>query len=102
MVVLLFTLLVGPVVGANASLHEQLIAPAGVACQRLAQGAEGHEPQTGGNLTRGAAFILACIVVAQEAEACEGRIVLGAEFWVAGEVADSCESEAVHGDRSSD
>src|SRR5262252_4345459 len=47
MVVLLLTLLVGPVVGPHTRLDNQLVTLASVACQRFAHRTEGNEPDAG-------------------------------------------------------
>ena len=88
MVVLLLALLVGPVVGTHVRFDDELITFARVARQSFAERAEGDEPQTGGDLAGGAAFILAGVIVAYEAEACVVGIVLGDELRVAGQVAE--------------
>jgi hypothetical protein len=98
---LLLTLLVGPVVGAHVRLDEQLIALSYVARQRLAHRAEGYEPQTGGNFTGSAAFILAGVVVTHETETGVTRIVFGDELRVASKIADRSQREAVQCDFSS-
>src|SRR6516164_8388405 len=96
MVVFLFTLLVGPVIGTHARFDESLIALACVARQGLSHRAEGHKPQTGGDLTGSAAFVLPGVVVAHKAEARVARIVFGDELWIARKIAYRSKLEAVH------
>ena len=89
-------LLVGPVIGTHVRLDDQLVSFARVARQSLAERTEGDEPQTGGDLAGGTAFVLAGVVVPYQAEARVARLVLGDELRVTGEVADRGEIEAVH------
>src|SRR6185437_14291719 len=96
MVVLPLALLVGPVVGADPCLDDQLIALASTVGDRLAECAEGDEPQAGHDLARAAVFLLAGIIIADQAEARIGTIPLGIEFRVLGEITHGGDFEAVH------
>src|SRR5215813_1055715 len=96
MVVLLFTLLIGPVIGADARFDEQLITLACVARQCLAHHAKGHEPKTCGDLTSSAAFILSGVVVPDEAEARVAPIAFGNELRIASKITYRSERETIH------
>src|SRR5262249_11989059 len=96
-VVLLFALLVGPVVGPYPGLDEQLVALTGVVRERLAHRTEGDEPQAGRNLAGRTPLVLPRIVIGDEAETGVAGVVLGNELGVASEIAHRGQRETVHG-----
>src|SRR5271165_214913 len=95
-VVLLFALFVRPVVGANLRLKNELVALACVSCDRLPQGFESHEPETGGDLARIALIILARIVVSHQTKPCVGGIPFDGKLRILGEITNRGYAEAVH------
>src|SRR6185312_15739346 len=96
-VVVPLAVLVRPVVGANLGIDDQLVALAGSARDRLAERAEGREPDAGGDLPRAALLVLARVVIADQTELRVGVVSLDGELGVAGEIADGGEGETVHG-----
>jgi hypothetical protein len=97
-VVLLLSLLVGPVVGPDTRLDNELVAFESVLGYRFAQGAEGGKPQARDNLAGGTLLIPPGIVVANQAKPRIQRIALGNELGIAGQVPDGSQLEAVHDD----
>src|SRR5256886_2764051 len=95
-VVLLLALLVGPVALAHPRLDDELITPARIPGEYLAERAERHEPQAGRDLARGALFVLAGVVIPHQTEARVAAVVLGRQFRVAGQIADCGQRETVH------
>ena len=75
-VVLFLALLVGPVVGSDPGLDDELVAFACVMHEQLGQGAERHEPESCDDLARRALFVFPGVVVADETEACVSDIAL--------------------------
>src|ERR1700722_18890761 len=96
MVVLLLALLVDPIVGPDLRLKDELIALSRMFGNRLAETFECDEPNRGDGLPHVAALILACIIVADEAETRIGGIAFDRQFGVLGEVSDGGESKAIH------
>src|SRR5258708_31020533 len=68
MVVLLLALLVDPIVGADLRLKYELVTLARMFGDGLAETLEGDEPNCGDGLPHVAAFVLTCIVIADEAQ----------------------------------
>src|SRR5260221_1656506 len=96
MVVLLLTFLVGPIVGADLRLKDELIALARMFGNGLAEAFECHEPDGGDGLPHVAALILPCIIVADEAETRIGGIAFDRQFWILGEISNGGDSKAIH------
>src|SRR5580698_3481849 len=97
-VVLLFALSVGPIIGTNLGLENELIALARVFRDRFPETLECREPDAGDGLARVAVLVLSRVVIADEAKPCVARIALGGEFRVSGEITHGCKSEAIHDD----
>src|SRR6185312_1877102 len=95
-VVLLLSLGIDPVVGANAPLDDQLIALAAGPDQRLRQHSECDEPHAGDHLPRSPLLVLAGIVVADQVQAGVGHIALGGDLRGVGQIADGAKRETVH------
>src|SRR6185312_13561542 len=93
MVVLLLTLLIGPVVGPHASGHHELITLAGILGERLTQRSEGHEPDGRDHFARGALFVPARVVVADQAEVRIQGVTFGDELRISGKIADRGQRE---------
>jgi len=96
MVVLLLTLLVGPVVGPNAGFDHQLIPFEGILGQSLTQSPEGHEPQARDDFARGALLVPARVVVSDQADSGIERVSFCNEFRVTSQVADSNDTKTIH------
>src|ERR1700733_8741454 len=96
MVEVLFPLFVGPIVGSNVRLDDELIALAHVLRDYLSETVERHEPQSRDDLTRVALLVLACVVIAYQAKLGVCGVALHGELGIFREVADRGHIEAVH------
>src|SRR6185437_2080393 len=97
-IVLLRALLIRPVIRANVRLNDELIALARVLGDRLSETPEGHEPQTGDGLPGIPLFVLACIVVAHQADARVSAIAFDRQLGILREITDRGDCETIHGD----
>src|SRR5450631_4539443 len=95
-VVLLVPLLVGPIIGANLRLQNQLVALARILCDCFPQSFERHEPKAGDRFAGVSLFILSRIVITDQAYPGIGGISLDGQLRILGEVADGNEVKAVH------
>src|SRR5580658_10827223 len=96
MVEVLFPLFVGPIVGSNPRLDDELIALAHILRDRLAEAVERHEPQSRDDLASVALLVLAGVVIAYQAKLRVAGIALDGELGVIREVADGGQIEAIH------
>jgi hypothetical protein len=87
-VVLLLALLIRPIIGANLCLQYELIALARILCDRLAQTLECDEPETGDDLACISLIVLACIIVADQANPSVRGVAFGSELGILGKIAD--------------
>src|SRR5258707_1479659 len=98
MVVLLHAFFVGPIVGTNLRLENELIAFARIFGDRFPETIECREIEAGKCLARVAMLVLPCVVIADQAKPCVAGIALGGEFRVSGEIAHGSKREAIHDD----
>src|SRR6202000_1076349 len=98
MVVSLLAFSVGPGVGANLGLENELIPLARLFRDRFSETFERGEPNAADGLARVALLVLSRVVVADEAESCVARVAFRGEFRVFGKVTHSNKREAIHGD----
>src|ERR1700677_3905931 len=94
MIEMLFALFVGPIVGSNPRLDEELVALAYVLRDRLTEAVERHEPQSRDDLAGVALLVLPRIVIAYQAELCVRGVALDGELGIVREVADRGQIEA--------
>src|SRR5580698_6071666 len=97
-VVSLLALSVGPIIGTNLGLENELIALARVFRDRFPETLECREPDAGDDLARVPVVVLSRVVIADQAKPCVARIAFRGEFRVSGEIAHGCKSEAIHDD----
>src|ERR1700723_1500178 len=96
MVVLLLALFVGPKIGADLGLNNELITLARMSGNRLPETLEGDEPEAGNRFSRIAVGILACVIVAHQANSRVRRIAFDSELRILGKIAHGGKGEAVH------
>ena len=77
---------VGPVVGANLGLENELIALARVFRDRFPETFERREPDAANGLARIAIRVFARIIIAHQAKSCVAGIALGGKFRISGEI----------------
>src|SRR5258708_39831288 len=80
MVVLLHAFFVGPIVGTNLGLENELIALAHIFGDRFPETIECCEPEAGNGLARIAMLVLPSVVVADQAKPCVSGIALGGDI----------------------
>src|ERR1700728_1027389 len=95
-VVLLFTLLIGPIVRPDPGVENQLITLEAVVRDCLAEASKGDEPQAGDNLACAAVLILAGVVVADQAEARVADVALGDQLRILCKISDCGACAPVH------
>src|SRR5882757_3003629 len=95
-IVLLLAFLVGPIVGAHLGLKNELIAFARASGNRFPETLEGHEPNAGNRFARIAVFILARVIVADQANARVGGIAFDGELRILCKIAHGGNGEAIH------
>src|SRR5208282_5054950 len=96
-VVLLLAVAIGPIIGADLRLHDQLVAFARVLRDRIAQSFEGDEPEAGRHLARITLLVFPGVIIADQTDACISRIAFGVEFGILCEIADRRDRKTVHG-----
>src|ERR1700688_245431 len=87
-VVLRLALLIGPIVGTDPGVENQLITLACIVRDRLPERAEGDEPQAGDDLACATVLVLAGVVVADDAEARVANIAFGDQLRILGKISD--------------
>src|ERR1700744_3803856 len=96
MVVVLLSVTIDPVVGADLRLNDELIAFARMLGNGLAQAVEGDEIEAGHRLASVPLLIFAGVVVADEADLRVGGFALGQKLWVFSEIAHGGNGETIH------
>src|ERR1700723_2960922 len=77
-------------------LRRQLLALARMSGNRLPETLEGDEPEAGNRFSRIAVGILACVIVAHQANSRVRRIAFDSELRILGKIAHGGKGEAVH------